>query len=76
MGGMDGFGPVEHGAADESTQFHSDWEARAFALVNTVLGRTGANVPTNSATRSSGYLRRVILPPDITNDGCMRRRRC
>ncbi len=44
MGGMDGFGPVEHGAADESTRFHSDWEARTFALVNTVLGRTGANV--------------------------------
>ncbi len=44
MGGMDGFGRVEHDESDESTQFHSDWEARAFALVNTVLGRTGANV--------------------------------
>jgi nitrile hydratase beta subunit len=43
MGGMDGFGRVEHGEPDESAPFHSDWEARAFALVNSVLGRTGAN---------------------------------
>ncbi len=44
MGGMDGFGRVEHGEPNESAPFHSDWEARAFALVNSVLGRAGANV--------------------------------
>ncbi len=42
MGGMDGFGPIETGEP-EGAQFHSDWEARAFALTNLVLGRTGAN---------------------------------
>lgn len=44
MGGMDGFGRVEHDEPGDSTPFHSDWEGRAFALVNTVLGYTGANV--------------------------------
>ncbi|MHB8382112.1 MAG: nitrile hydratase subunit beta [Candidatus Binataceae bacterium] len=44
MGGMDGFGRVERDEAGESASFHSEWEGRVFALVNFVLGRTGANV--------------------------------
>ncbi|MGC1340739.1 MAG: nitrile hydratase subunit beta [Candidatus Binataceae bacterium] len=44
MGAMDGFGRVEHGEPGDSTPFHSDWEARAFALINSVLVRLGANV--------------------------------
>ena len=44
MGAMDGFGRVEHGEPGESAAFHSEWEARAFALINSVLVRSGANV--------------------------------
>jgi nitrile hydratase beta subunit len=43
MGAMDGFGPVVRDTGAYAA-FHSDWEARTFALTNLVLARAGANV--------------------------------
>ena len=42
MGGMDGFGEIDRGEAGY-TPFHSDWEARVFALTNSVIARAGSN---------------------------------
>lgn len=42
MGGMDGFGPVVP-EVDEPV-FHADWEARMFAIANTLFGRGQVNL--------------------------------
>ncbi len=41
LGGMDGFGPVEHTPAEP--YFHEDWERRTFRLMLAAIGAVGAN---------------------------------
>ena len=50
VGGMLGFGPVEHG--DDET-FHSDWEKLAFGLTLASIARKAAACDNVDATRAS-----------------------
>ena len=39
LGGREGFGPIFYDKDDDAIPFHSDWEARAFAICYIIWGK-------------------------------------